>query len=344
VARVALICEPPDGGVAEHVAQLALGLGAHGHEPVVFASAGFRHAARVGEVHTLPFGRDYAHPHRDAETLRVLARELRRFDLVHVHAAKAGVVGRIAARLARRPVVYTPHCFPFVGEISAARRQFGLAVERALAPLTSAVICVCEDERAVARASGIRTPLHVVHNGCPPCAGAPVAGTGVTVGAVTVLRRQKRLDVLLDAVPAILAAVPQTRVRIVGDGPEGPALRAHPAARHVEFAPYGGDAASHLRELDVYVLPSSWEAFPIGVLEALACGVPQVATDVGGTREAVTAETGVLVAPRDPQALADAVIALVRDPERRGGYPAGPTPRNVGCLARRATRRGGRGG
>ena len=73
------------------------------------------------------------------------------------------------------------------------------------------------------------------------------------------------------------------------------------------FEPFRGSAAEHLRELAVYVLPSSWEAFPIGVLEALACGVPQVATDVGGTREAVTPETGILVAPRDPDALADAV-------------------------------------
>ncbi len=65
------------------------------------------------------------------------------------------------------------------------------------------------------------------------------------------------------------------------------------------------------------MLPSSWEAFPIGVLEAMACGVPQVATDVGGTREAVTAESGILIAPRDATALADAVIELLDDPQRR---------------------------
>ena len=96
--RVALICEPPDGGVAEHVAQLALGLGAHGHEAVVFASAAFRPAPRLPAVRTLPFVRDYAHPHRDARTLGALVRALGRFDLVHAHSAKAGVIGRIAAR------------------------------------------------------------------------------------------------------------------------------------------------------------------------------------------------------------------------------------------------------
>jgi glycosyltransferase involved in cell wall biosynthesis len=297
VARIALVCEPPDGGVAEHVAQLAAGLSAHGHEPVVFDSR------------RLPFRRDYGHPHRDAQALGALTRALGGFDLVHAHAAKAGVVGRLAARARRLPVVYTPHCFPFVGEISEKRRVFSLGVERALARVTDALICVCEDEREVAEANRIGANCVVVHNGCPPC--EPAHPAGLIVGAVTVLRRQKRLDVLLAAAPRIIDA--GATVKIVGDGPEGEALRAAADPR-VIFEPFSPPAATHLRELAVYVLPSAWEAFPIGVLEAMACGVPQVATDVGGTREA---ETPVLVPPNDPDALADAVIALLDDPERR---------------------------
>jgi glycosyltransferase involved in cell wall biosynthesis len=303
MARIALVCEPPDGGVAEHVAQLAAGLREHGHEPVVFDSR------------RLPFRRDYAHPHRDLQALGALTRALQGFDLVHAHAAKAGVVGRLAARLRGLPAVYTPHCFPFVGEVSAARKRFGLASERALAGRTAALICVCEDEREVAIAHGIKpVRLPVVHNGCPPC-DAPYAG-GLVVGAVTVLRRQKRLDVLLEAAPRILDAVPGATVKIAGDGPESAALRALADPR-VVFEPFRGHAADHLREMAVYVLPSSWEAFPIGVLEAMACGVPQVATDVGGTREAVGPESGILIPPRDATALADAVIELLNDPQRR---------------------------
>ena len=285
--------------------RLAEGLPALGYEPVILDS-------RV-----LPFRRDYRHPHRDLQALGALARALRGFDLVHAHAAKAGVLARLAA--GRRPVVYTPHCFPFVGG-SPARRRFGLVVERLLAPLSAAIVCVCEQEAAVARAAGLGR-LTVVHNGCPACEDVAVdpsltALPGPVVGAVTVLRRQKRIDVLLAAVPAVLEAVPEATIVVVGDGPEAASLRAAADPR-VVFLPFRAPSARFLRGLDVYVLPSEWEAFPIGLLEAQACGVPQVATDVGGNGEALVPETGVLVPPGDPSALAAAVVSLLRDPERR---------------------------
>ncbi|WP_028067328.1 glycosyltransferase family 4 protein [Solirubrobacter soli] len=356
MARIALVCEPPDGGAAEHVAQLVRGLGVHGHEPVLYAPREFAPAV---DFIPLTFRRDYAHPRDDARAFVRLARELRGFDLVHAHSAKAGVLARLAGWSARTPVVYTPHGFPFVGEMREARRVFSHVVERLLAPPTAAIIGVCAFERDLARANQLHPRmLAVVHNGSPACpagatwAGGEAAGRGgaareaagregaareaagregaareaagarrdvgaPVVGTVSALRRGKGVDVFLDAAPAILAAVPQARLVIAGDGPQEAELKAHPNAGLARWEPYRPPAANHLRELDVYVLASSWEAFPIGPLEALACGVPQVVTAVGGTREAVVPETGLLVPPRDPDALAGAVIELLRDPERR---------------------------
>lgn len=337
MARVALVCEPPDGGVAEHVLELALGLPAHGWEPVVFGPAEFAPLGRLragdGRFEELDFCRDYRHPHRDAASLASLARALggEGFDLVHAHAAKAGVIGRAAAKVRRLPSVYTPHCFPFVGEISTKRRLFATAVERALAPATDAIVCVCEAEREDARRRSLRPrELVVVLNGCPECDdGAPppevdeLRGGGLLVGAISVLRRQKGLDVFLDAVPRVLARSADARVVLVGDGPEREPLEAQvrdlgldrePRFRFLHYAP---PAKRYLRALDVFVLSSSWEAFPIAVLEAQACGVPQVATDVGGTHEAVVPETGILVPPHDPERLAAAIGELLDDPARR---------------------------
>jgi glycosyltransferase involved in cell wall biosynthesis len=343
MARVALVCEPPDGGVAEHVAQLALGLPDHGHEAVVLAPACFAPAERLRAagtlVQTLPFRREYSHPLADARAFAALVRAVRASgaELVHAHAAKAGVLARAAATATGRPAVYTPHCFPFVGEIAAARRRFAGAVECALGPLTDAIVCVCEAERELAEARRIRprTELAVVHNGCPAADPgvaidprlAALRERGPVIGAVSVLRRQKRIDVLLAAAPRVLAAVPDASIVVVGGGPEEARLRA--LSSNVHFFPFEQPSARALRALDLYVLSSGWEAFPIAVLEAQACGVPQVAADVGGVGEAVTPDTGVLVPPGDPQALARALIDLLRDPGRRAAMASASRARHA---------------
>lgn len=351
MARVALVCEPPDGGVAEHVVNLALGLRECGHEPVVLGSpylAGADLLAAAGvPMRPLPLERDYAHLHRDSAALAQLMWALRGgdFALVHAHAAKAGVLGRAAAVACGLPAVYTPHCLPFVGDVSVARRRFGRATERLFGRATAALICVCEDERRIAAAARIVAAdrLVVVHNGCAPADPAvlpdpaltTLRGNGLLVGAVTVLRRQKRIDVLLDAVPELLARVPAARVAIIGDGPERPALLAHAARLGLDrdprlvFLPFTPPAGHHLCALDVFVLSSDWEAFSIGLLEAQAYGVPQVATDVGGTREAVVPETGLLVPPRDPRQLASALAELLLDPGRRARLGAASRARQA---------------
>lgn len=325
MTRIAIVCEPPDGGVAEHVRQLALGLPRHGYEPVIIVPRDFAHLdelGRVSDVVTTAFRRDYKHPRDELRVLASLVRVVRETELVHAHSSKAGVLGRVAAIVARRPAVYTPHAFPFVGEMSRLRRRFGVVMEHALAPATAVLICVCESERKLAIEHGLRLRrTELVYNGCPPCSDGDVAEmpSGLVVGAVSVLRRQKALEYLIDAMPAILVAVPEARLVIAGQGPQEAELRAHAANLGIDVAwlPFEPPSGRYLRGFDVYVLSSVWEAFPIAVLEALACGVPQVVSAVGGTPEAVVPETGVVVPPGDPAALAGAVTQLLRDPQRR---------------------------
>ena len=332
--RCLLVFEPADGGVPEHVARLALGLPEYGFEPVVAGpvdAIAYRalHEASVPVIR-LPLGRDYRHPAHEASAARRLIALLRgrRIELVHAHSTKAGVLARVAALATGTPVVYTPHCFAFVGAVGAMRRITAVNVERVLGAATDAIICVAHEERRLALRHGIAAPdrLHVVHNASGPCradltpdpALKAFAAEGPLAATMCVLRPQKAVHVLLEAAPLVLDRLPQARLAVVGNGPLRPALEAHALSlgldERVRFFDFASPPARQLRCMDVFVLPSAWEAFPISLVEAMACGVPQVATDVGGTREAlVDGETGLLTPPGDPPALAERIVTLLLD-------------------------------
>lgn len=349
--RVLELCQPPDGGAAENAVQLTLGLGAHGWEaefagPPEARRHAILEAAHV-PLHRLPLASGFGSPGATARTVRALTRLISRrgYDLVHCHSGPSGVVGRIAARRAGIPAVYSPHSFPFISELGRLRNAASLRAERTLGPSTAAILCVCEAERQIALERKLTAPerLHVVHNGCPPCdssiavdpALAELGRGGPLAASVAALRPQKRVDVWIDAAPLVLERIPDARVAVVGDGPLERELRERAATNGLDrdarfdFMAFEAPAARYLRALDALVLPSSWEAFPIGILEALACGVPQVATDVGGTGEAVTPETGLLVAPDDPEALAAAVCELLADAPRRRHMEAASRARHA---------------
>ncbi len=138
------------------------------------------------------------------------------------------------------------------------------------------------------------------------------------------LRTRKAVAVLLAAMPRVLAAFPACRLVIVGDGEQGQrvaaAVRARGLTAHVDMAGVLPRAAAmaRLAEADVFCLPSIYEGLPLAILEAMAAGLPVVATAVSGNPEAVEdGTTGLLVPPESAAALAAALIALLGDAERR---------------------------
>ncbi len=146
-----------------------------------------------------------------------------------------------------------------------------------------------------------------------------------TIAMVACLREEKRIDVLIAAAPRIAARHPDVEFWIVGDGPCREALvrlaTATGALPHVRFLGHRDDVPAILSESDLFVLPSESEASPNVIFEAMAAGLPVVASRVGGIPELVTdGETGHLVRPGDPEALALALLDLLDHPDRVAAF------------------------
>jgi glycosyltransferase involved in cell wall biosynthesis len=267
----------------------------------------------------------------DLAAMRAL-RELdgrRRYGIVHAHSSKAGGLVRLALR-DRRRLIYTPHCLPFLAEgfHPVARRGYRDA-ERVLARRSAAIIAVSEWEARAARSLGGGAAVEVIRNGAHPCAPAEpdpellrFKGDRPLAGMVSVLRRQKDPLALVRA-SARLGERGELRgqVAVVGDGELAPAVRGEidrlGVGDRVRWFPFRGDSGPYLAALDLVVVPSRWESMPIGPIEAMLCGVPVLATAVGGMPELVEdGVTGRLVQPGDVDALADAMRDLLAAPER----------------------------
>jgi glycosyltransferase involved in cell wall biosynthesis len=323
-APVLEVLQPQDGGVAAHVLQLAVGLRARGWEVEVATPA---NSAIVGPlvdagvpVHDLPLVRE---PGRSdlaaARALRALDRQ-RGYGLVHAHSSKAGALAR-AALPRRRRLLYTPHCFAFAAQFGGLKRLVYRAIEQAAVPRTGALVTVCDWERREAhRLAGAARRVRRIEYGVTPCLGAApdpelvmFKGDRPLAGMVSVLRPQKDPVLLVRAAARLLerGELPG-RVAIVGNGPLEDEVREEidrlGVAPEVAWFPYRGAVDPYLAALDLFVLPSAWEALPLSLLEAMSCGLPIVATAVGGTPEAVEdGLTGRVVPSGDEEALAGAL-------------------------------------
>lgn len=137
------------------------------------------------------------------------------------------------------------------------------------------------------------------------------------------LEKQKGLPYLIDAIPH----VPGVSFALAGEGPDREALEAQAVANgirdRVMFLGRRDDVPTLLASADLFVLPSLYEGLPLSIMEAMAAGTPVIASDIGGNNELVVPGTnGLLVPPRNPTALADAIKALLADPTRAAGFAA----------------------
>jgi glycosyltransferase involved in cell wall biosynthesis len=263
----------------------------------------------------------------DVAGLFELVRLLRRYrpDILHASSSKAGVLGRLAGFLAGVPIrVFTVHGWAFAAYSGMAGRVYRWA-DLLVRPLTTVTICVSEREREAGLLAGTCDPARtvVIPNAVDVAGARRVGGVARERPLIVSVGRLKAPKDFL----TFLRALGRLRddsfeVLIVGDGPDRPRLEQEIAALglggRVRLAGERHDVAELLAGADVFVLPSASEGMPVSVLEAMAAGLPVVASRVGGLAEQVVdGETGVLVSPGDADELAGALARLLRDPELR---------------------------
>jgi glycosyltransferase involved in cell wall biosynthesis len=254
-----------------------------------------------------------------------------RIDVLHSHKFGSNVWAALLVRMARVPVfVAHEHTWSYEGQWL---RRF--LDRRLVAPSADVVLTVSQTDRLrMIEVEGVDpAKVRFVRSGVPPHAprrrrdvraelGVP-AETPLA-GTVCGLRPQKALDVLVRAAPDVAAAVPGARIAVLGEGPERPKLEALIAELGVgsTVALLGAwpheDVADFVDAVDVGVLSSDFEGTPLAVLELMAAGKPVVATAVGGVPDLIeNGVHGLLVPPRRPSELADALVGLLREPRRR---------------------------
>lgn len=331
--RVTYVSTLEAGGPVTHLRQLAPRVAAEGVDVRVLCAS-----EPVAEsFHALGVTAEAVHVQHKLD-LRggvELWRRLGEADVVHSQDRRAGLFGRLGGRLHGARVVHTLHGMP--EEIAArvgrpdAPDPPGVSrgrlawLEHGYLPLEAGLTrlghVVAPSHAMADFMTGHGFPdgrVHVIPLGVDPADGAEAREHGLlVVGVASNLEYWKGIDVLIDAASAMHSPV---RLEVFGRGSLAGELerRAHEAGVEARFHGFVPDVRERLRELDVLVQPSRADNFPLAVLEAMAAGVAVVATRVGGVPELVLdGETGLLVEPESPTALAAALESLASDPDRR---------------------------
>ena len=321
------------GGAQVHVRDLLAGLKHRVDYHLIVGETGFvtEEADRLGvPCEVMPSLQRAVSPRTDARALRALVRAIDAVKphLVHTHSTKAGLLGRLAARIRGVPVIHTAHAWSFSDGLSWKRRSWAIPVEWLAGRITDRFITVSEADKEVGTRWSVATDaqVRVVHNGVGSAAPRAEPAAEGTPRIVMVARMAPPKDhtLLLEA----LSAVQHPFVlRLVGDGPDRHTLERQAKALgihdQIEWMGTRSDVADQLAASQVFALVSRQEGFPLAILEGMRAGLPVIASDVGGIREAVDhGRTGLLVPRGDLGALTEALDQMLSNPSLRSRHGA----------------------
>ncbi|MBM3250519.1 MAG: glycosyltransferase family 4 protein [Candidatus Omnitrophica bacterium] len=257
-----------------------------------------------------------------------------KIDIVHTHSSKAGIVGRLAARLAGvKTILHTVHGWPFHDYQSRIARRLFIRLERIAAGFSNRIVVVSASDWEKGLKNYIGTPDKYAlirygidyaefNNPNGKIREEFKAGKDPLVGCISCLKPQKAPEDFIRTVQLVKEALPQAKFLLVGEGELRPRIESLIQRLKLEEAVtltgWRRDIPRILSGVDVFVLSSLWEGLPVAVLEAMASGKPVVATDTGGVREVVREEeTGFLVPAGRPDVLSGRLLNLLQNASLR---------------------------
>ena len=319
------------GGASAHLLDLAEGVQDKGHKITIIIggsglvaniarSRGLDCICLPGLVREISLAKDLKCVVKLKSVIRTLEP-----DLVHLHSAKAGMVGRISAKLLGIPTVYTAHGWPFTEGVSGRKQTFYKTIEKVMARITSHIITVSDFDKKIAIEARVAKPENItaVHNGVSE------------FKIVNAIRKKNRVPKLIMVArfedqkdhQLVIRELNNIRdqewtIEFVGDGPNLDWAKETVSAlgldSRITFCGACNDVPQRLSQADIFVLASRWEGFPLVILEAMRARLPVIASDVGGVKESVEhGVTGILVPRSSKTGMVAALESLINNPDLR---------------------------
>lgn len=340
--RIAIVVTQGEhGGVQDLLARFTRWLAKNGHEVAVYSGSGGwleDQCRQAGIPFTkLAYLKREISPINDVRSIAELKNEFIKFkpDAVHLNSTKAGVIGSIAAHLAGvTHTAYRIGGWVFLEDLPGWKKHLYILVEKITARFKDVIICVHPGDVEAAHAQGIRPKEKII---CVPNgldgerfrslqlpreqARAALGINGFVFATISNFYPPKDLPRYIEACAVVASVYADARFLLIGDGEERGLIEAAIKANEIEgrviLAGTRADADTLYNAFDVFVLPSSKEGMSWALLKAMAAGIPSIATDVGAAAWMLSGNAGLIVPPKIPIVLADAMFSLKEDESLR---------------------------
>ncbi len=245
-------------------------------------------------------------------------------DIIAIHSSKAGIIGRLVAFSLRIPVVFTAHGWSFTDGVQLSKRVIYRWIERIAAIVSDGVITVSDYDMQLALTYKVVSmkKITTIHNGVHDIDRNLYCKQTVGVPKIIMVARfappKKQLELL-----HVLMQLQQYEwtMHFIGDGPELEEARKLVDSVNihscVHFEGASENVCLHLSNAHIFILLSDYEGLPLSILEAMRAGLPVIASNVGGVKEAVTAENGFLVETTDTESIKKSIVQLISDKKMR---------------------------